>query len=195
LSGILAAAAEEKSEKVLLAQGMPNPLSPFSPVATSLSSMAYRYEHQDRVQFSDTDMAGIVHFSNFSRYMERAEHAFFRSLGLSVMEAGQTHIPSDERVGWPRVHASCDFMAPLYFEEEFTTEILVEEVRTKVLRYLFRMWKKDGALAAEGRITAACVQKDAATGRMRAVPIPQRILDKVSQAPAELLARPASQPS
>ena len=39
--------------------------------------MAYKR----RVEFAETDMAGQVHFSNFFRYMEAAEHAFFRSLG------------------------------------------------------------------------------------------------------------------
>jgi acyl-CoA thioester hydrolase len=34
-----------------------------------------------RVEFSETDMAGIVHFSNFFRYMETAEHAFFPVTG------------------------------------------------------------------------------------------------------------------
>src|SRR5213078_989612 len=37
-----------------------------------------------RVEFADTDMAGIVHFANFFRYMESAEHEFLRSHGLSV---------------------------------------------------------------------------------------------------------------
>src|SRR5689334_19819650 len=36
------------------------------------------------VQFSETDMAGIVHFSNYFRWMEEVEHAFLRSLGMSV---------------------------------------------------------------------------------------------------------------
>ena len=38
-----------------------------------------------RVEFSETDMAGIVHYSNFFRYMETAEHGFFRRLGYSVV--------------------------------------------------------------------------------------------------------------
>jgi YbgC/YbaW family acyl-CoA thioester hydrolase len=38
-----------------------------------------------RVEFTDTDMAGIVHFSSFFRYMEVTEHAFFRSLGFSIV--------------------------------------------------------------------------------------------------------------
>ena len=53
-----------------------------------------------RVEFSETDMVGIVHYSNFFRYMETAEHAFFRSIGYSII-SNQTNPP----VGWPRVHA------------------------------------------------------------------------------------------
>ena len=46
--------------------------------------MAYEYKIVREVEFSDTDMAGIMHFSNFFRFMEAAEHGFFRSLGLSI---------------------------------------------------------------------------------------------------------------
>ena len=91
--------------------------------------MAHRFTCTERVQFSDTDMAGIVHFSNFFRYMERVEHAFFRSLSFSIVDPPTQ---AEERVGWPRVHASCDYFAPLRFEEEFECELLVEEVRSKV---------------------------------------------------------------
>jgi acyl-CoA thioester hydrolase len=148
--------------------------------------MAHRFTCTERVQFSETDMAGIVHFSNFFRYMERVEHAFFRSLGFSIVDPPSL---ADERVGWPRVHAACDYFAPLRFEEEFECELLVEEVRRKVIRHLIRFWKKDGTLAAEGRITAACVRKDPVTGQMKAIEIPERFLSRIEAAPAELLAR------
>lgn len=151
--------------------------------------MAHRFVCTERVQFSDTDMAGIMHFSNFFKFMERAEHAFFRSLDLSVWENPDL-IPADERVHWPRVHASCDFHAPLRFEEEARVELLVEEVRTRAIRYLIRVWKADGELAAEGRMAAACVQKDGATGKMKAVQIPDRIRSKIEAAPIEILRRP-----
>jgi len=146
--------------------------------------MAHRFEITERVQFSETDMAGIVHFSNFFRYMERVEHAFFRSLGMTIFEHGE------DKIAWPRVHASCDYLAPLKFEEEFRIELLVEEVRNKVIRYLIRCWHLDGMLAGEGRLTVACVRKDPDTGRMKAVAIPERIHSKIEAAPADLLARP-----
>ena len=150
--------------------------------------MAHRYVHHDHVHFHETDMAGIMHFANFFRLMERTEHAFFRSLGLSVVDRPE-HAPEEERVGWPRVHASCDFLAPLVFEEEIDVELLVEEVRTRSVRYLFRVWKKNGSLAAEGRISAVCVQRDKEKGGMKAVEIPQRIREKLEPAPEELLKR------
>lgn len=51
-----------------------------------------------RVEFADTDMAGIIHFANYYRYMEEAEHAFFRSLGLRIMQSQ----PDGSVIGWPR---------------------------------------------------------------------------------------------
>ena len=46
--------------------------------------MSYEFQITRRVEFSETDLAGIMHFSNFFRFMESAEHAFWRSLGFSV---------------------------------------------------------------------------------------------------------------
>ena len=78
--------------------------------------MISEYRLKRRVQFYETDTAGIVHFSCFYRYMEEAEHALWRAAGLSIA-------PPDAAVGFPRVAASFDFHRPLRFEEEF--EVLI----------------------------------------------------------------------
>ena len=46
--------------------------------------MATEFSITRRVEFSETDLAGIMHFTNFYRWMEICEHEFLRSLGLSV---------------------------------------------------------------------------------------------------------------
>jgi acyl-CoA thioester hydrolase len=152
----------------------------------------HRFTLTRRVEFADTDIAGIMHFSNFFRYMEVTEHAFYRFLGFSVHpfrnEAGE----EGQHVGWPRVHASCDFRLPLEFEEEVEIELLVEEVRRRTVRYLFRFWKKgtDGkekALAATGRFTVVSVSFDEKTKKMAAVEIPAHVREKIEQAPANRL--------
>ena len=84
--------------------------------------MPHEFTLSHRVEFSETDMAGIVHFANFYRMMENAEHAFFRSLGFTIHghEAGTT-------TGWPRVNAACEFFKPLRFEEIVDIQLLVAD--------------------------------------------------------------------
>ena len=141
--------------------------------------MASEFKVIRRVEFSDTDMAGIMHFSMFFRFMETAEHAFFRSLGFSVAMR-----MTDPAVGWPRVHASCDFKAPLRFEDEVEIHLRVVEKKSKALTYEFRFTKvndPERTLAAIGRITAVCVSKTA-DGKMSATTIPAEFADKIEVA-------------
>jgi YbgC/YbaW family acyl-CoA thioester hydrolase len=146
--------------------------------------MAYEYTIVREVEFYETDMAGIMHFSNFYRLMESAEHAFFRSLGLSI------HTIDPEPLGWPRVHADCDFSYPLRFEDSVEIRLLVKEKRQKSLVYTFIFRKLNGEPqreVARGTLAVACVKRDSATGKMTAVPIPKAIADKIDAAPAEVL--------
>ncbi len=120
-----------------------------------------------RVQFYETDAAGIVHFSNFFRYMEEAEHALWRENGLSIFPADPTH-------GWPRVAASFDYKRPLRFEDEFEVRLEVTRVSTRSVTYACRIVCRD-EVVAEGGMTIVCVQR-AADHTMRAAPIPDAIV-------------------
>lgn len=61
------------------------------------------FQTSRRVEFCDTDMAGIVHFANFFRYMEAAEHELFRNLGLKSQVNSPTAGPTDGRACLPPV--------------------------------------------------------------------------------------------
>ncbi|MBX3748359.1 MAG: acyl-CoA thioesterase [Verrucomicrobiae bacterium] len=151
--------------------------------------MASTFVLRRRVEFSETDLAGIVHYSNFFRYMEAAEHAFFRSLGHSVAAR-----PGAPQVGWPRVHASCDYHQPLRFEEEFEIHLEVVEKRSKSLTYAFRFLRPGAAHPdelASGRLTVVCVAHRP-DGSMKAVPIPPEIANRIHVAPSP---DPESHPS
>ena len=150
--------------------------------------MSYEFKAVRRVEFSETDMAGIVHFSNFFRYMETAEHAFYHSLGFSVIL--DNHKPP---LGFPRVHASCEYKKPLRFEDTLEIHLLVKEKRSRVLSYVFRFNKlpreESGSaeLVATGQLTVVCVTYEH-RGRMEAFPIPTEFAEKIQVAPADLLA-------
>jgi YbgC/YbaW family acyl-CoA thioester hydrolase len=147
--------------------------------------MPYELKFVRQVEFADTDMAGIMHFANFFRFMEAAESSFFRSLGFSIWPGA-----SSERVGWPRVHADCDYRHPLKFEDIVEVHLLVREKRPKAIayRFIFRKLNEQPAReVARGNIVVACVSRDQATGKMMAVPIPDSIADRIEVAPKELL--------
>lgn len=129
--------------------------------------MASEFIHRRRVEFSETDMAGIVHFAHFFRWMESAEHAFLRSLGFSVHSAREGQVS-----GWPRVQATCDYKHPLRFEQEVEVALHVAEVRTRSVRYGFVIRLPGGEPAATGGVVAVYALLDPATGGLRAAPLP-----------------------
>jgi acyl-CoA thioester hydrolase len=139
--------------------------------------MGDTFKVRRRVEFADTDMAGIVHFSNFFRMMEAAEHAFLRSLGVTVH--GST---SGEGTGWPRVKASCEYLRPLRFEDWVEIELWVGEVRNRSVRYEFELKKVGGAtegveafeVVARGQMVAVYVRLNADQG-LKAEPVPEAL--------------------
>ena len=140
--------------------------------------MAYEFKRVHQVEFADTDMAGIVHFANFFRYMENTEHAFFRSLGFSI------HSQIEQRyVGWPRVRATCDYKSPLRFEDEVEVHLRIREKKERVVTYDFRFCKLDGKEVANGSLTVVCVEMDDRTGVMKSTAIPEALAQKLEVAP------------
>lgn len=114
--------------------------------------MAFTTER--RIEFRDTDAAGIVHFSVFFPLMESAEHEMLRSIGLSVMprfEDGSEGSP----LTWPRVAASCNFIEPVRFEQLLQISIRVAKMGVSSVVYQFD-FSREGTPIAEGSMTAVC---------------------------------------
>lgn len=143
--------------------------------------MAFEFKATRRVEFSETDMAGIVHFSNFFRYMETVEHAFWRSLGTSVVMT-QFNPP----LGLPRVHAACDYRRPLRFEDTMEMHLRVVEKRARSLAFEIRFFRVEPGPweeVAVGKLIVACVQKNP-DGTLQAVPWPETLASQIEVSPA-----------
>jgi len=115
--------------------------------------MSQTYQTTRRVEFRDTDAAGITHFSSFLIYMEQVEHEFLRSIGLSVH-----HQLEDAAMSWPRVSVHCDFRGPAKFEEVLGVSLQVERIGQRSVTYQFYFQHEDGRPVAEGTITAVCCE-------------------------------------
>ena len=132
--------------------------------------MSAEFSYRRRVQFAETDLAGIVHFSWYFRYMEEAEHALWRHLGMSIS-------PPKPEVGFPRVNATCDFKAPLRFEDEADVRIRVEMLGKRSIRYACRISLGD-VVVATGTMTSACVSRDAG-GQVRSIDVPESVVTRL----------------
>lgn len=140
----------------------------------------FHFSHRRLVEFADTDLAGIMHFANFFRFVEGAEHAYFRSLGFPVhtVDGAQHH-------GWPRVEASCRYHQPARFEQTLEVALRVDEVRTSSLRYSFWIFVADDparAVLATGSLSLVHVAFDAHTRQLQKAPIPAALRARLDAA-------------
>ncbi|HEY2909961.1 MAG TPA: thioesterase family protein [Gemmataceae bacterium] len=127
-----------------------------------------------RVEFGDTDMAGIMHFANFFRFMESAETDFLHSHGLTVSWRAD-----GVKWGFPRVSVSCDFAKPARFEDLLTVAVHVEKVGAKSVSYRFDFSNQRGEAIAVGRITTVFC-RSTGPDHLESVEMPDEIRAKLS---------------
>lgn len=135
------------------------------------------FRSQRRVEFRDTDAAGIVHFSAFFPMMEAAEHEMLRSLGISVMPTSGSDSPN---VTWPRVAAECQYKSAAHFEDLLDITVDVIKLGTSSVSYGFRFDCEDREIAT-GQITVVCCElsREEGSPRLRKCPIPDDLRQKL----------------
>lgn len=129
-----------------------------------------------RVEFRDTDAAGIVHFSAFFPMMEAAEHEMLRSLGIEVLPKPGDSEPA---VTWPRVAASCNYSAAARFEDELEIQVRVGKIGTSSVQYEIQFLRGEQSIAS-GRLTAVCCQLRPGGG-LEKCPIPPTIREQLAK--------------
>jgi 4-hydroxybenzoyl-CoA thioesterase/acyl-CoA thioester hydrolase len=137
--------------------------------------MAPSFKTQRRVEFRDTDTARMAHFSVFFVYMEEAEHALWRELGLSIVSADE-----QGELSFPRVGARCDYQGAIKFEDVVDIETTIVRVGEKSVTYEF-LFTHQGRPVASGQTTTVCCRFDA-DGMPRSVAIPAAIAEKLRAA-------------
>ena len=123
-----------------------------------------------RVHFHEVDFAGVLYFANYYRYMEEAEHAFFRLIDLPIF---------DQRDGvdviWPRVSSKCDYLSPAKFGDELDIYFQTVKIGSKSITHEVD-FRNNGTRTALGHMTAVhCLGK---AGDFSPAPIPDDVRQK-----------------
>ena len=152
--------------------------------------MPYEHTSTRRIEFSETDMAGLVHFSNFFKYMETAERDFFEAAGVDLIRTAP-----GELVGWPRARAECKFSAPLRFGDTIDIHLAVKSVKDRAIDYQFRIIRRntDGSRtqAGKGHMTTILAKGDE-SGELQSAELSDDLRKRISEAPAEVLKLPVA---
>lgn len=132
-----------------------------------------------RVEFYETDMAGIVHFSNYFRWMESAETQLFHTLGIPIAKR-----ENDIISGWPKVETSCTFTTPLRFQDEVEILLTIKEIKNHSICYNFHFYKNENGRkieAAKGTMTAVFAKFNILENTISASLIEEELKDKILQ--------------
>jgi YbgC/YbaW family acyl-CoA thioester hydrolase len=118
-------------------------------------------------------MAGVMHFSNYLRWMEEVENEFFRHLGSSVMaEYGGV------QTAWPRVSVRCRYFSPVRFEDLVDIHLTLIKIGNKSLVYQVE-FVCAGRRVALGRADICCCRLQ--DREFKPMPIPESIRARMEE--------------
>lgn len=119
-----------------------------------------------RVYYEDTDMAGIVYYANYLRYIERARSDWVREVGIDQLAM------KDEGLVFAVRGLEADYLAPAHFDD-------ILDVRTRVLQLtparmvMAQNVLRDEVVLFKSRVTIVCI---AASGKPARLPAKLRSL-------------------
>ncbi len=125
------------------------------------------FRHRFPVNWVDTDALSVVHFSNYFRYFEKTEEAFYASTAMDHRGISEKH-----SIAFPRVDVRCAYEFPCRFGDEVEVSLKLSELKDKAVSLNFEVMNVTGGkVAAKGSVTLVCVD----TTRWKAVSIPSEL--------------------
>lgn len=115
-----------------------------------------------RVYYEDTDLAGIVYYANYLKFIERARSEWVRGLGLD-----QTALKRDQGIVFAVRRVEADYLKPAKFEDALTVEtrLLAETGARFVLEQEVR---RGGERLFLAQVTLVCLHDNGAPARLPA---------------------------
>lgn len=76
-----------------------------------------------RVYYEDTDLAGIVYYANYLRFIERARSEWIRTLGID-----QKAMKSEEGIVFAVRRIEADYLSPAHFDDTLDVVTTTESI-------------------------------------------------------------------
>ena len=104
----------------------------------------FKYNHQLRVRYGDTDQMGYVYYGNYGYYYEQARSEAIRSLGFTYKQL--------EGMGtmMPITRMNIKYISPAYYDELLTIETSILYMPHRLIDFAYRIFNEEGKLINEG---------------------------------------------
>ncbi len=130
-----------------------------------------------RIEWGDCDPAEIIFYPRYFEFFDASTSALIeRALGMTKHE----YLKAYDFAGHPLVHVHCRFLLPTRFGDDVIIESMVTEFHRSSFDVRHRL-SKNATLAVEGFETRVWVRGHPTRGQMKAVPVPQDVIDRLSK--------------
>jgi len=119
------------------------------------------HHHTLRVYYEDTDLAGIVYYANYLKFIERARTEWVRELGID-----QTALKAEAGIVFAVRRVEADYLQPARFDDKLRVETAVEAL-TGARIVLTQNILREGALLFAAEVTLVALTD---TGRPARLP-------------------------
>jgi acyl-CoA thioester hydrolase len=107
-----------------------------------------------RVYYEDTDLAGIVYYANYLKFIERARTEWVRVLGVD-----QAALKRDAGIVFAVRRVEADYLSPARFDDLLEVRTVLEGLTPARITLLQEVWR-DATLIFSARVTLVALRED-----------------------------------
>lgn len=137
--------------------------------------MSSNFNWTVRVYYEDTDTGGVVFYTNYLKFFERARTEWLRAAGI-----GQQLLAESHRVMFVVKSTAVDYHAPAKLDDELKLTVVVERLGRASVQFAQEAWRIQGGQPQ--LLTSACIKVGCVdTGTFRPCPIPDEVLERIKR--------------
>ena len=113
-----------------------------------------------RVYYEDTDLAGIVYYANYLKFIERGRSEYVRDLGID-----QTRLRDEEGIVFAVRRVEADYLAPALFDDQL--QVVTRPVAVTGARIILdQVVMRGDELLFSSRVTLVALARDGRPARL-----------------------------
>ncbi|MGQ0567490.1 MAG: tol-pal system-associated acyl-CoA thioesterase [Gemmobacter sp.] len=120
------------------------------------------HRHSVRVYYEDTDLAGIVYYANYLRFIERARTEWVRSLGID-----QTRLRAETGIVFAVRRVEADYLRPAVFDDILDIDTELANLTAARIE-LDETIRRDDLVLFRARVTLVCLTPRGTPARLPA---------------------------